>query len=329
MGDSSGRTFRAGLAFGIVAYTCWGFVPLYFNAVGKWNVPADQLLAHRIAWSLPLLLLLTTAAGGWGELLRVLRSPRLVGVLLVSSVLLAGNWLMYIYASVTGQVAEASLGYFMMPLVNAFLATVVLKEKLRPAHYPALGLIAVGVLVPTVWAGSFPWLAVTLPVTFGLYGLVRKQVPVDGMTGLTVEAILMLGPSVGYLVYVASQGDGHFGAADGKLDGLLMFSGLVTVVPLLTFTLSIRRLPLLANSFIQFLSPTVQFGLALVWIGEKFDAERWIAMGCTWAAVAVFIGDAVWQARAGRTAGPAPSPANGPAEQEPQSPPAAELAAAR
>lgn len=300
MGDSSGRTFRTGLAFGIVAYTCWGFVPLYFNAVGKWNVPADQLLAHRIAWSLPLLLLLTTIVGGWGELFRVLRSPKLVGVLLVSSVLLAANWLMYIYASVSGMVAEASLGYFMMPLVNAFLATIVLKEKLRPAHYPALGLIAIGVTIPAVWAGSFPWLAVALPVTFGSYGLVRKQVPVDGMTGLTVEALLMLVPSLGYLAYVASQGDGHYGSADWKLDSLLMFAGLVTVVPLLTFTLSIRRLPLLANSFIQFLSPTVQFGIALLWLGETFDAERWIAMVCTWAAVAVFIGDAIWQVRAKR-----------------------------
>ncbi len=299
MGESSGGPFRAGLAFGIVAYTCWGFVPLYFNAVGKWSVSADQLLAHRITWSLPLLLILTTIVGGWGELFRVLRTRRLVLTLLLSSVLLAGNWLMYIYASVSGQVAEASLGYFMLPLVNAFLATAVLREKLRPAHFPALGLIAVGFIVPAVWAGSFPWLAFALPVTFGIYTLVRKQVPVDGMTGLTVEAILMLVPSVGYLSWAAANGRGHFGS-DLKLDGLLMFSGLVTVVPLLTFTLSIRRLPLLANSFIQFLSPTVQFGLAVLWIGEKFGVDRWIAMGCTWAAVLIFIGDALWQVRAGR-----------------------------
>lgn len=324
MGDSTAGTFRAGLVFGVGAYTLWGFVPLYFNAVGKWAVPPDQLLAHRIAWSLPLLVALTTLVGGWGELFRVLRSRRLVLTLLLSSVLLAGNWLMYIYASVSGQVGEASLGYFMMPLANAFLATVVLKEKLRPAHYPALGLIAVGVAVPCVWSGSFPWLAVALPVTFGLYGLVRKQVPVDGMTGLTVEAILMLVPSVTYLTWVSARGHGHFGP-DAGLNGLLVFSGFVTVGPLLLFTLSIRRLPLLANSFIQFLSPTVQFGLALFWIGESFGPDRWVAMGCTWVAVLVFIGDAVWQVRAKRRAAVVP----GPAPEAAGEIPAAELAAAR
>jgi chloramphenicol-sensitive protein RarD len=310
VGHPAGSSYRSGLLFGLIAYVWWGLVPLYFQTVR--DVPAAEILAHRISWSIVLMLGLTAVLGTWADLFRVLRSPRLVLTLLLSAALLALNWLMYIYATLTGRVAEASLGYYMMPLVNAFLATVFLGEKLRPLHYPALGLVAVGVAVPFVAAGDFTWLAVALPVTFGFYGLVRKRVPVDSLTGLTVESLLMLAPSVGFLVWRGS--DGAFGR-DGRLDALLAFSGVVTVVPLLTFTLSLRRMPLLANSFIQFLSPTMQLLVAAVWIGEVIPAERWAAIGCVWAAVGLFVADAVAQVR---RKGPAPRRAgNEPSRPEP------------
>ena len=173
--DPNGARFRAGLGFGLVAYGWWGLVPLYFAALKNAGVPAFEILAHRIAWSLPVLLLLTAVAHGWADLGRVLRDRRLVLVLLASSLFLAVNWLLYIYAAVTGRVAEASLGYYMMPLVNAALATTVLGERLRPMHYPALALVAVGVAIPFLAAGTFTWLAVLLPVSFGVYGLFREQ----------------------------------------------------------------------------------------------------------------------------------------------------------
>lgn len=302
-------TYRSGILFGLVAYVWWGLVPLYFRQVK--DVPAVDILAHRIVWSVVLVGVLTAVIGGWDDLLRVLRSRRLVLTLLLSAVLLAGNWLLYIYATVTGNVSEASLGYYMMPLVNAFLATIFLGERLRPAHYPALGLVAVGVAVPFVLAGDFTWLAVALPVTFAFYGLVRKQVAVDSFTGLSVESLLMFAPSAGFLLWRAAHGGGSFGLHDWNTSGWLMLGGVVTIVPLLAFTVSVRRLPLLANSFIQFVSPTIQFLIAVLWIGETVSPARWAAIGCVWAAVAIFVADAVAQVYTKRRR---PTPITTPAE---------------
>ena len=230
--------FRSGLLFGFVAYISWGFAPIYFRAVKTVN--PGSILAHRIVWSLLLLFILTAIIGGWRDIYRVLRSRKLVATLLLSSVLLSTNWLLYIYSAVTNRVSEASLGYYILPLVNAFLARVVLKEQLRPAHYPALGLVLVGVMVPTVFAGEFTWIAIVLPITFGLYGLVRKQVAVESFTGLAVETLLMFGPSLAYLIWMSLQDRGVFGH-EWDMSLLLMLGGIVTVIPLLTFTLSIRQ----------------------------------------------------------------------------------------
>ncbi|HET6575869.1 MAG TPA: EamA family transporter RarD [Fimbriiglobus sp.] len=312
MGQYSGASYRAGVLFGLVAYVWWGLVPLYFREI--MHVPPGEILAHRICWSIVLLAGLTAVTGGWADLLRVLRSRRLVLTLLLSATLLAVNWLLYIYATVTGRVSEASLGYYMMPLVNAFLATLFLGERLRPAHYPALALVAVGVAVPVVTAGDFTWIAVAVPVTFAFYGLVRKQIAVDSLTGLSVETILLFVPSLGFLVWQAAHGGGQFGR-DWRTDGLLALGGVVTVVPLLMFTLSIRRMPLLANSFMQFLSPTMQFLVAVLVIGEYVSPERWAAIGFVWAAVLLFVADAVMQLRAKRremkNPSPGPSPKRG------------------
>ena len=302
MSDESAARFRSGLIFGLVAYLWWGLVPLYFAALARFGVPAWEILAHRIAWSLPIMLLLTALVGGWRDVGRVFASRRLLLTLLLSSVLLAVNWLIYIYATVTGRVVEASLGYYMMPLVNAALAPIFLGEKLRPAQFPALALVALGVAIPFAWNGNFTWIAVALPITFGLYGLVRKKVAVESMTGLTVETLLMLVPSLGFLLVLSSRGQNHMTPADWGLNALIAFSGVVTVVPLLTYTLSLRRLPLLAVSFIQFLSPTVQMLIAIIWLGEELTLDRVVAFACVWSAVAIFIVDALHQTRQNRRA---------------------------
>jgi len=198
VGDENAARYRSGLIFGLVAYVGWGLVPLYFAALKSHQLREWEILAHRIVWSLPMMLAVMAAVGGWADLARVLRDRKLVLVLLLSSSLLALNWLLYIYATVTNRVTEASLGYYMMPLVNAAFATLFLSERLRPAHYPALLLVALGVAIPFVAAGTFTWLAVALPITFGFYGLVRKMAPVEGTTGLTVETLLLLPPSLGF-----------------------------------------------------------------------------------------------------------------------------------
>jgi chloramphenicol-sensitive protein RarD len=290
---------RAGVFYGAVAYLWWGLVPLYFLQI--FEVPAGEILAHRICWSVLIMLLLTAVTQSWADLGRVFASRKLVLTLLLSATLLAVNWLLYIHATVTGRVSEASLGYYLMPLVNAAFGVVFLGEKLRPAHYPALALIAIAVVIPIVVSGELGgvWLVVVLPVTFGFYGLVRKQVAVDSMTGLTVESLLLLGPSATYLAWLAARGVGKFGP-DSRLNWWLAFSGIVTVVPLLTYTLSIRRLPLIAMSFLQFLSPSVQFLLAVTVLGESKPPEMWVASAIIWLSVVIFLADAavqVWKAR--------------------------------
>ncbi|MBA4188616.1 MAG: EamA family transporter RarD [Planctomycetaceae bacterium] len=295
--DPAAAKFRSGLVFGLIAYSWWGLVPLYFSALQAFGMPAWEILAHRITWSLPIMIAITAVVGGWSDLYRVLRNRKLVLTLLLSSVLLAVNWLLYIYATVTNRVPEASLGYYMMPLVNAALATVFLGEKLRPAHYPALALVAIGVAIPCIVGGYFPWLALSLTVSFGCYGVVRKQVAVESITGLTVETLLLLPISLGFLGYLWSINENHMGQELG-LSALIAFSGIVTVVPLITFTLSIRRLPLLAVSFIQFLSPTIQLILSVVVLNHAVEEGFPAAFACVFAAVLIFVGDALWQVRA-------------------------------
>lgn len=293
MDETTGGSIRSGVAFGMVAYMSWGVVPLYFHQINE--VPALEILAHRIVWSIVVLLAVCTVFRLWPDLIRVLRNRKLVLMLGTGALFLAANWLLYIYATVTHRVTEAGLGYFMMPLVNAALATAFLGERLRPAHYPALALVSLGVAVPFLWTGSFTWIAVALPVTFGFYSLIRKQVPVGGLTGLAVETVILLIPSVAYLLIEGAAGRGAFAAGNTNLSLLLMFSGVVTVIPLTAFAISVRRMPLIANSFIQFVSPTMQLFIALAWIGEEIPPERWAAILLVWAAVVIFLADAAWK----------------------------------
>ena len=268
---------RTGVACGLVAYTWWGLIPIYFRQLGRCH--PGEILAHRIVWALALLGAATALVGGGRALWRVAASRRLLGVMALSAALLSVNWLLYIYAAVNNRVADASLGYYMLPLVNAFFATTFLGETLRPAHYPALALVALGVLVPVAWIGFVPWIAVTLAVTFGLYGLVRKLAPVDSFTGLTAETALLLPASLAYLYYLNTTGSGMFGHGTTETV-LLALGGVVTVVPLLTFALAIRRLPLLTLNLLQVISPTVQLVIAVAWNGQVVPVAMWVALAC-------------------------------------------------
>lgn len=301
MSDDSTASTRTGFLLGTFAYLWWGMVPLYFSALKDRHVEALEILAHRIVWSLPIMLALTAIVGGWKPVRAVFASKRLLLLMFASAVLLAANWLIYIYATILGKVTEGALGYFMLPLANAFLGTMFLGEKLRPAHYPALAIIALGLLIPIAVAGEVTWLAFTLPITFGLYGFVRKAIPVDSLSGLLVESLMMLPFAVAGLAYYSATGGGKFGP-DVGLNGLLMFSGIVTVTPLLTYIMALRRLPLIAISFLQFLSPTTQMLIALFTLGETPAPHVWAAYGCVWVAVLIFLADAIWQYRRPREA---------------------------
>lgn len=296
---------RSGLIYGLIAYLCWGLVPLYFaQLIG---VDALEILSHRIVWSLPLMIaVLAFSRGGLKRFAATMANRRLVLWLLASSLFLSMNWLFYIYATLTERVAEASLGYYMLPLVNAGLARVFLGERLRPLHYPALAIIAIGVLIPFAAKREFLWIPIALPVTFGIYGLIRKKLPVESAVGLATETALLSVPCLGYLIYRATTGIGLF-AIDPRASFWFVFGGVVTVVPLMTFTLSIRRLPLLAQTFIQFVSPTVQVIVAVLILDQTVTWDRWIALGCVLLAVAIFIADAV--ARTVAKPAPATTPA--------------------
>ena len=286
---------QAGYLYGLVAYLGWGLVPLYFHALKE--VSGKEILAHRIVWSIGLMLALTFAFGMGNTLVKALRSPRILATMLLSGSLLAANWYLYILAVQTQRVMEAGLGYYMMPLVNSFLAMLFLGEKLRPAHWPALAIIALGVSIPFAVRQDFTWLAVVLPITFGCYGLVRKVARVDSFTGLTIETLLLCVPSSIYIGLNHATEGAHFGT-DITISLLLMFGAIVTVVPLLTYILALKRLPLLALNFIQFISPTMQMILGYyVLPDENLTWDRFAAIICVWIAVIIFIVDAVFASR--------------------------------
>lgn len=290
---------KSGYIFGLIAYMSWGIIPLYFNEIKHLN--PLEILSHRIVWSLLILFSLVLIMNLGKELLRVLTTKKLLLILLLSSVLLATNWLLYIYATTTQRVSEASLGYYMMPLFNAFMGWMFLGERLRPLHYPALFLVAVAVCIPAVVNQSFTWLAVSLAVSFGFYGLVRKKAPIESLVGLMAETIILLFPASAFLIWQAMNGKSGFGV--NVHDSFwLSFGGIATVVPLLTFTLSIRRLPLLAVSFMQFLSPTIQIIVAVFLLNEKVTWDRWLAIGVVLLAVVIFIVDTVLAAKSRKQA---------------------------
>ena len=217
---------REGLMYGLVAYGWWGLVPIYFHWLGK--TPALDILAHRIAWSAVFLGIILTATGRWPETSRCVRTPKLFVPLLVSSLLVAGNWLLYILSVEWKMIVQSSLGYFILPLVSILLGLVVFRERLRPLQYLAIGFAGVGVALLTWEVGTFPWLALGVALSFCVYGMIRKQVPVDGLTGLAVETFLLLPLALGYLIYRQTHGGS---VESGELWFKLSLSGVVAAVP--------------------------------------------------------------------------------------------------
>ena len=285
---ASKRT-RLGLAYGVAAFGFWGLAPIYFKAVA--TVPAMEVLAHRIVWSAVVLGVVLTAKRRWSEVVAAVTDRRTLGVLAVTAVLIAVNWYLFIWAVANDRVLQASLGYFINPLVNVFLGVMFLKERLSRAGKIAVALAAVAVAWLTVWGGELPWVSLVLAFSFGIYGLLRKQAPVKPVPGLTVETALMLPAAVAFLALEVSRGGMYFGTGSMRLDLLLVAAGLVTAVPLLWFTAAARLLPLSTLGFVQYLAPSLHFLLAVVVYGEALTPQRLIAFGFIWCALAIFTVD--------------------------------------
>lgn len=280
------------------AYILWGLFPLYIKQVA--SVPALEIVAHRAAWSLLFLAVLLLALRRLAWLPALLRQPRVLATFALSALLLAGNWLIYVWAVNQGRVLDASLGYFINPLVNVMLGTLVLHERPRPVQWAAVALAAAGVLWLALGAGHVPWVSLALACTFGVYGLLRKTAALGAMEGLALETLLQAPVAIGYLLWLAAQGQAHFAQGDGRLDALLLLAGPFTAVPLLLFAAGARRVTLATLGLLQYLGPSIQFVLGVWLYHEPFSWQRGIGFVLIWTALLVYSGESWRQMRRAR-----------------------------
>jgi chloramphenicol-sensitive protein RarD len=280
----------AGVASALGCFGLWGLFPIYFKLLG--HVPALEVLAHRVLWSAVLLLGLILAQGQWPALRAEFRDRRRLGFYLLTALLISANWLLYIWAVQNGRILEASLGYYINPLVNVLLGVLFLRERLNPRQWTAVALAAAGVLVLVVGHGVFPWISLMLALSFGGYGLLRKKAGHAATLGLCVETALLAPVALLFLATLAARGAGALGTVNGQTDLLLLAAGPVTVAPLLMFLEATRRLRLSTVGLIHYLTPTLQFLLAVTVYRETFTTVHLAAFGCIWLALALYGADA-------------------------------------
>lgn len=291
--ERSGDETRDGIIAGLIAYTFWGFLPFYFKATAA--VPPVELLLHRVIWAVPFGALIIFLRRQWPEVRRALTHRSMLMWLVTAALFLAVNWYIFIVAIQQEQVFQVSLGYYINPLLYVVAGILVFGERLRVGQISAVFLATIGVLVLTFSGGQFPALALAIGSTFTVYGVIRKRVVIGGMPGLFVETLVLLPIAMVWLGWMVRSGDVAF-ASDAEVTGLLLLAGPVTVVPLLFFALAARRLPLSTVGFMQFLAPTMHFGIA-VYYGEVLTTAHMICFACIWSAVIVFSIDALRQKR--------------------------------
>lgn len=277
------------------AYMLWGLLPLYWKALQ--HVPALEILAHRIAWALVVVLLLLAYQRRWSWFGRVLGSRRIVLTFLTTSTLITINWFVYIWAVNAGHIVETSLGYFINPLVSVLLGVLFLKERLRIGQGVAIALALCGVLYLTFTYGSVPWIALSLAGSFGLYGLLRKTATLNSLEGLTLETLMLFVPALGYLLFIEVAGRGAFGHADLLTSLLLAGAGIVTALPLLLFAAGARQITLTTLGLLQYIAPTLQFLLGVLVYDEAFNRTRLVGFCLIWLALAVYSVEGLVQGR--------------------------------
>jgi chloramphenicol-sensitive protein RarD len=285
------RRALTGVLYAVGAFTIWGVVaPLHFKLLA--GVPALEILAQRIVWSCVLAVGLIAAQGLWGDVRRALGSATTLPFLCLSALLVGGNWLVYIWAITTGHLVEASLGYFINPLVNVVLGIVFLGERLTRLQMAACALAAVGVLVMAIAAGVIPWIALSLGISFGFYGLIRKSVRADPLVGFFVETLVLLPFSLGYVLWLLASGTSAMLRGDLRIDLLLVLTGGTTSAPLIFFAAAAQRLKLSTVGLLQYVSPSLLLALGVFVYGEPFTAVDAVAFGAIWTALALYSVDA-------------------------------------
>jgi len=292
--NSLQRGARTGFAFGIAAYALWGVLPVYFKALA--GVPAVDIVAHRILWSLPFLALLLTVGAGWGQARSALGNRRTLGLLALTALLIAVNWLLYVHAVTSGQILAGSLGYYLNPLMNVLLGRLILKERLSRLQWLAVAIAAAGIAPLAFAAIGQLWISLALCVSFASYGLLRKIAPVDAVAGLAIETALLFPIAAAWLLLGIAAGSPSFGEGTGQ-SLLLALAGVISTIPLLLFTGAARRLPYSTLGMLQFLAPTLQFLLAVALYGERFTAAHAIAFGAIWTALALYVAALLHHAR--------------------------------
>lgn len=292
---AASREQRAGFAAAVTAFAIWGVLPLYLRPLAE--LQALEIMAHRIVWSCVLVFAWLGLRGEAGAVRTALANPGTRYRLMATAVLISINWLLYVWSIANGHVIDASLGYFINPLLNVLLGVLVLGERLNVAQKAAVALAAAGVLYLAIVAGRPPWIALTLAASFGAYGLIRKVVKVDAVPGLATETLLLAPFALGFLVWLEAQGTAAFGHATPHINALLLGSGLVTALPLALFAFGARRIPLSTIGLVQYIGPTLQFMLGVVVFKEAFTVERGIGFVFIWAALAVYATDGLLRNR--------------------------------
>ncbi|MGW4722195.1 EamA family transporter RarD [Streptomyces sp. NPDC004291] len=291
---------RAGLLYGIGAYSMWGLVPLFWPLLKP--AGAIEILAHRMVWSLAFVGLALLVLRRWGWIRELAHSPRKLGLITLAATVITVNWGLYIWSVNTGHVVEASLGYFINPLVTIALGVLVLQERLRPAQWAAVGIGFAAVLVLAIGYGQPPWISLVLAFSFALYGLVKKKVNIGGLESLAAETAVQFLPALAYLVWLGGQGTLAFGAHGAGHTALLAATGLVTAVPLVCFGAAAIRVPLSTLGLLQYLAPTFQFLLGVLYFQEAMPPERWAGFSLVWLALTILTWDALRTNRRSRAA---------------------------
>ncbi len=289
---------RAGLFAALTAFLIWGLLPLYLRPLAQ--VPALQITAHRVVESCLLVFLYLAAKGQLGAVRAALADPRTRLRLVGSTLMISVNWLVYVWAVGNGHVVDASLGYFINPLVSVLMGVALLSERLGRVQWLAVAIAACGVAYLTWATGRVPWIALVLALTFGTYGLIRKIVAVESVPGLAVETLLLFPLALGWLLWCEWQGTGAFGQQGRAVDALLVGSGIVTATPLALFAFGARRIRLSTVGLLQYLGPTLQFLTGVLVFREPFPHTRLIGFAIIWSALAVYVGDSLWRRRGAR-----------------------------
>lgn len=275
-----------GILNGIAAYALWGFFPIYWKLLQQ--VPALQVIGHRIGWSFILLIIFILLTKQWKEFRSAAVTPKTVGIYSLAAILLSVNWLIYVWGVNSGFIVETSLGYFINPLLSVLLGVVFLRERLRPMQWIPVALAAAGVVYLTLAYGRLPWIALTLAFTFGFYGFVKKLAPLGSLYGLTLETGIVFPFALIYLAFIEFTSAGAFLHEGALIDLLLIGAGLVTTIPLLMFASAARQIPLTVVGILQYIAPTLQFLIGILIYREPFDQSRLIGFGLVWLALIIF-----------------------------------------